>query len=368
MDRLRRSFRRISSKRSRLNKDRSSSFKLENDRNDQNSTKDVHEIMKVPTTSNANNTPIKSPDKQTNKGERSSQRSSQNDHDNNSSSPSDTTGTPDKTDHVVPSLIRFQDDLQPIDTNKSIIHQNDEKMVRQGTANFKVRFIGFIEVKDPRGMEVCEAAVKELKVLKSNKGKNGDNRKEIETDINIKAKQKAKSSSSKKNSKPTDNKKTDEPEERKPEKENETTPDIPNSTSEVQLQVQQELTKLRNDISQVTKLAENNLLPEENIPKKTLWQRMSMRKKRGQRSSSQKRDSLISGNRSRGNTDISNGTNATSKEEDSGLKIALNSDVSSTKSGRKYKIVDQKAVLWISPDSLRVVDKHKNLLLGWGFH
>ncbi|BFZ11951.1 hypothetical protein BsWGS_14991 [Bradybaena similaris] len=41
--------------------------------------------------------------------------------------------------------------------------QEDEKKVREGTCSFQVRYLGYIEVFDSRGMHICEEAVKTLK-------------------------------------------------------------------------------------------------------------------------------------------------------------------------------------------------------------
>ncbi|CAL1527621.1 unnamed protein product [Lymnaea stagnalis] len=41
--------------------------------------------------------------------------------------------------------------------------QEDEKKVRDGTCSFQVRYLGYIEVFDSRGMHICEEAVKALK-------------------------------------------------------------------------------------------------------------------------------------------------------------------------------------------------------------
>ncbi|XP_059161097.1 protein numb-like isoform X2 [Physella acuta] len=41
--------------------------------------------------------------------------------------------------------------------------QEDEKKVREGTCSFQVRYLGYIEVFDSRGMHICEEAVKALK-------------------------------------------------------------------------------------------------------------------------------------------------------------------------------------------------------------
>ena len=73
---------------------------------------------------------------------------------------------------TAPSLARFQDDT-PIDESKHPEWQNDERNVRAGNCSFKVKFIGFIEVQNPRGMPACEEAVKELKTFKKNKKKYG---------------------------------------------------------------------------------------------------------------------------------------------------------------------------------------------------
>ncbi|XP_055880903.1 protein numb-like isoform X2 [Biomphalaria glabrata] len=44
--------------------------------------------------------------------------------------------------------------------------QEDEKKVREGTCSFQVRYLGYIEVFDSRGMHICEEAVKALKSCK----------------------------------------------------------------------------------------------------------------------------------------------------------------------------------------------------------
>ncbi|CAG5117177.1 unnamed protein product [Candidula unifasciata] len=41
--------------------------------------------------------------------------------------------------------------------------QEDEKKVREGTCSFQVKYLGYIEVFDSRGMHICEEAVKTLK-------------------------------------------------------------------------------------------------------------------------------------------------------------------------------------------------------------
>merc|ERR1712226_925190 len=73
--------------------------------------------------------------------------------------------TPKNTPTVAPSLARFQDD-SPIATNKDKEWQEDERLVRLGKSCFKVKYIGYIEVKEARGMEICEKAVEELKKYK----------------------------------------------------------------------------------------------------------------------------------------------------------------------------------------------------------
>ena len=259
-----------------------------------------------------------------------------------SSDPSTAAGSPEKSTNAAQSLIRFQDDLQPIDTDKSLVHQTDEKMVRQGMANFKVKFIGFIEVKEPRGMPTCEAAVKQLRDLKKNKGKE-----------KIRPDNGTISTKDRSNSKKKDDSRSSSRKNTRADSSNSTTNNNPTKSTSADTDavepsaISREIEKVQSQLQDVTKLAENQLRDDQEIPvKRTLWQRMSTRKKRPK--AKDRSDTLEEGG------------------EAAAWKISLDSDMSTNCEGRKYKIVEQKAVLWISPDSLRLIDKQKNLILGPG--
>lgn len=167
---------------------------------------------------------------------------------------------------TVTSLSRFQDDT-PIDPNKSPEWQEDERNVRQGQCHFKIKFVGYIEVKDPRGMPVCEDAVKELNLMKKNKKKYG-----------------------------------------------------------------------------------SSSVDPNNVPQRGIIARLSFRKR--------------SNSRSRSNTNASSSNNNADPHAIN-IEGDLITGPSSDKwpNGRKHKIVSKKAVLWISPDSLRVVEDKKKTLL-----
>lgn len=270
------------------------------------------------------------------------------------SSSTTATSSPDKVAPVVPSLIRFQDDLQPIDTEKSLQHQNDEKMVRKGLANFKVRYIGCIEVKDARGMSVCEDAVVELKKLSKKKPKKVD-------------------------SKPASGKSS-----------------RANTVSEVTAvrNPDDTIAKVTSELKNVTKLAEKSIVVEQKVEKRSILARMSFRKKKPKnfdpletadsRSRTETDASMIKKEDRKESVPVptepvdatpakpeksgSKSKKSKSKDNKSSLPTSdlfanLDSTMATTITGRKYKIVDQKAVIWISPDSLRVVDKNKNLLI-----
>ncbi|VDO51662.1 unnamed protein product [Brugia timori] len=49
-------------------------------------------------------------------------------------------------------------------SNKAELWQPDEVAVRNGTCNFSVKYLGGIEVFESRGMQICEGALKLLRV------------------------------------------------------------------------------------------------------------------------------------------------------------------------------------------------------------
>ena len=181
---------------------------------------------------------------------------------NNNNNSSTTNNIPQST--TVTSLSRFNDDT-PIDPNKSPEWQEDERNVRQGQCNFKIKFVGYIEVKDPRGMPVCEDAVKELRDLKKNKKKYG-----------------------------------------------------------------------------------SSSVDPNNAPQRGIIARLSFRKRNNSKNRANTNSSSISGNQD-------------PLQIEGDLVTGPSTEI--WPNGRKHKIVSKKAVLWISPDSLRVVEDKKKTLL-----
>lgn len=253
---------------------------------------------------------------------------------NNSSdnSPSSKDPTSPNTDPIIPSLVRFQDNLQPIDPEKTKQQQEDEKQVREGSAVFKVKFVGYIEVREARGMKVCESAVNELDNLRRNKKKLvKDNLKKIKN-------MESDGLFVKKN------------EDSAEEIDQETTKNKDDQNSKLESEIQ----KIGDQLNNVTKLAESSAFVDSNKPqKRTLWQRLSMRKRRPkniEKLPNQQPEQLT---KSRSNTNAS----ANNKFSE------IESDMLKTSDGRRFRLIEQKAVLHISPDSLRVIDKLNNLLV-----
>lgn len=52
------------------------------------------------------------------------------------------------------------------ESSKPHLWQADESAVRSGTCTFSVKYLGCVEVFDSRGMQVCEEALKVLRVTK----------------------------------------------------------------------------------------------------------------------------------------------------------------------------------------------------------
>ena len=193
----------------------------------------------------------------------------------NSSTPS-ALKTPSNTPTVAPSLARFHDD-SPIATNKDKEWQEDERLVRIGKSNFKVKYLGYIEVKEPRGMDICENAVSELKKYKKFKEKGID------------------------------------------------------------------LASLQS--------GESNLEPP-STPIGTFIRKMSFRRSGRTRTREPKQLSSLD--------DSTIGSTTQSPDR----KTSTDNNLYTTTEGKKYKLINKKSILWISPDSLRVhEDISRNTLL-----
>lgn len=186
--------------------------------------------------------------------------------------------TPENTPTVAPSLSRFIDETPLESSDKHPDWQMDERLVKQGKSNFRVKFLGYIEVKEARGMDVCEEAVKQLKYEKMRKK------------------------------------------------------------------------------------------DEKAEPLRKFIRTVSFRGRRGFHES-------ISSNRNNNNNNLINQPNspALNNNNPDGIPTQLGESIARsatkttlnvTKSGRKFLILNKKSVLWISPDSLRVLeDKTSTLLL-----